>query len=226
MEHVPVLVQETLALLVPGRGGLFVDATVGLGGHAESLLRAAPGVRLLGLDRDPEALARASRRLAGFGDRVRLKQANFHQLEQVLAALEVGPVAGFLADLGVSSLQLETPERGFSFRRQGPLDMRMGLAEVTAADLVNGMSEGELEKIFRDYGEERQARRIARAIVRAREVEPLATTLDLERVIRRAKGGRPEREGRVDPSTRIFQALRIAVNQELAGLESAIEQTV
>ena len=128
----------------------------------------SPDVRLLGIDRDAQALARAGERLAGFGSRVRLVQANFHQLAETLAGLEIRGIAGFLADLGVSSLQLESPERGFSFRFDGPLDMRMGLSETTAADLVNQASEGELETIFRDYGEERQARRIARAIARSR----------------------------------------------------------
>lgn len=249
----PVLVAETLDLLAPERrpGGWFVDATVGLGGHAEALLRRAPEARLLGLDRDRQALDRAAERLAPFGARVRLEQANFDDLEAVVeelglaaeggtneaagapAGFRAGVLAGVLADLGVSSLQLDTPERGFSFRFDGPLDMRMGLADLTAADFVNQSSEGELERIFRDYGEELQARRIARAIVRARTEAPLTTTGQLKRLIDRAKaGGRRGRtahggrEGRVDPATRVFQALRIAVNQELAGLESMLDQAV
>ena len=227
-QHVPVLVAETLDLLAPERrrGGWFVDATLGLGGHAEALLERAPEARLLGIDRDPQALELAAQRLARFGDRVRLENANFHYLEPVLVRLGFRGVAGVLADLGVSSVQLDTPERGFSFRFDGPLDMRMGLEEVTAADLVNQSSEGELERIFRDYGEERQARRIARVIARAREEEPIRTTGQLKRLIDRAKGGHPGREGRVDPATRVFQALRIAVNRELAGLEGFIDQTV
>src|SRR3954468_10556049 len=160
VRHVPVLLAETLEYLAPERGGVFVDGTVGLGGHAEALLGAPPDVQLLGIDRDREARARAAERLAGFGPRVRLVQANFHQLMATLAGLGVRAIAGFLADLGVSSLQLETPGRGFSFRFDGPLDMRMGLSETTAADLVNQASEGELATIFRDYGEERHARRI------------------------------------------------------------------
>lgn len=239
MQHVPVLVAETLELLAPERrpGGWLVDATVGLGGHAEALLQRAPEARLLGLDRDPQALERAAERLAPFGDRVRLEHANFDDLEAVLRRLGFVSVAGVLADLGVSSLQLDTAERGFSFRFDGPLDMRMGLADVTAADLVNESSEGELERIFRDYGEELQARRIARVIVRSREGSPVTTTGQLKDLIGRAKGGghgrpgrsghRPgSREGRVDPATRVFQALRIAVNRELAGLEGFIEQAV
>jgi 16S rRNA (cytosine1402-N4)-methyltransferase len=241
--HLPVLLRETLDLLAPERGGLFVDATVGLGGHAEALLARGPAARLVGLDRDPEALRLAAARLAPFGDRVRLAQGNFHRLEQALAELGVEPggAAGLLFDLGVSSLQLGTPGRGFSFRLDGPLDMRMGLSELTAADLVNHTAEGDLERIFRDFGEERQARRIARAIVAARAERPLATTSDLKRIIDRAKaGGRPRRPrragrgkpaaaaraGRIDPATRVFQALRIAVNDELAGLERSIEQAV
>jgi 16S rRNA (cytosine1402-N4)-methyltransferase len=226
VRHVPVLLAETLGYLAPERGGIFVDGTVGLGGHAEALLRASPDVQLIGIDRDREALARAADRLAGFGPRVRLVQANFHQLMATLAGLGVRAIAGFLADLGVSSLQLETPGRGFSFRFDGPLDMRMGLSETTAADLVNQASEGELETIFRDYGEERHARRIARAIARARMEKPIGTTGELKALVDAAKGARAIREERIDPATRVFQALRIAVNQELAGLERCIEEAV
>lgn len=226
VEHLPVLVAETLEWLAPRRGGWFVDATVGLGGHAEALLEGAPDACLVGLDRDAEALARAARRLERFGDRVRLVRANFHFLEQALADSGVRAVAGVLADLGVSSLQLGTAARGFSFRLDGPLDMRMGMSDVTAADLVNTTAEGELEKIIRDYGEERQARRIARAIVRAREEKPIETTGELKRLVDRAKGPRAAREERIDPATRVFQALRIAVNQELAGLARFIEEAV
>ncbi|HEY4561448.1 MAG TPA: 16S rRNA (cytosine(1402)-N(4))-methyltransferase RsmH [Thermoanaerobaculia bacterium] len=226
VRHVPVLLAETLEHLAPERGGIFVDGTVGLGGHAEALLRASPDVQLIGIDRDREALARAAERLAGFGPRVRLVQANFHQLMATLAGLGVRAIAGFLADLGVSSLQLETPGRGFSFRFDGPLDMRMGLSETTAADLVNQASEGELATIFRDYGEERHARRIARAIARARMEKPIRTTGELKALVDAAKGARALREERIDPATRVFQALRIAVNQELAGLERCIEETV
>jgi len=230
VEHVPVLLAETLEHLEPGRGGLFVDATLGLGGHSEALLAASPDVRLVGIDRDPEALERAGRRLQGFGPRVRLVHANFHHLQQALAGIGVpggnDRVAGVLADLGVSSLQLDTARRGFSFRFDGPLDMRMGLSDVTAADLVHETSEGELERIIREYGEERQARRIARAIVRARAEKPIETTGELRRLIAQAKGPRAEREERIDPATRVFQALRIAVNQELEGLEDFIQEAV
>ena len=241
-----MLLREAIELLDPQRGagaGLFVDATVGLGGHAEALLAAAPRARLVGIDRDEQALARAAQRLAPFGGRVRLLHANFHHLEEVLAGLDVQPggIAGLLADLGVSSLQLALPERGFSFRREGPLDMRMGLSDLTAADLLNQSSEADLEKIIRDYGEERQARRIARAIVQQRAEEPLENTAQLKRLIDRVKGGgtmrgagavpgggggHGGRGSRIDPATQVFQALRIAVNDELAGLESAIDQAV
>jgi 16S rRNA (cytosine1402-N4)-methyltransferase len=237
-QHTPVLVAETLELLAPARGGLFVDGTVGLGGHAEALLAAHPATRLLGIDRDPDALARAAARLAPFGARVRLVEGDFHRLAELLAREGIDRIAGFLADLGVSSLQLDTPERGFSFRFDAPLDMRMGRHGPTAADLLNGSSEAELENILREYGEERQARRIARAIVAARAEAPLATTGQLKALIERVKGRAPgkarrlsrrapsDREGRVDPATRVFQALRIAVNRELAGLREAVEQAV
>jgi 16S rRNA (cytosine1402-N4)-methyltransferase len=227
--HLPVMVAETLDLLaVKGRGGIFVDVTLGLGGHAEAILEASPEAQLVGIDRDPRALELAAQRLAPYGDRVRFAHANFHQLEPALAGLGIEKITGVLADLGVSSMQLDTPERGFSFRFDAPLDMRMGLAERTAADLVNEASEGELEMMIRDFGEEMQARRIARAIVRARQEEgPIETTGQLKRLIERAKGSRPgNREGRVDPATRVFQALRIAVNEELAGLEGFIDQTL
>ena len=238
--HLPVLVQEVVELLAPERGGLFVDLTAGLGGHAEALLRADPQVRLVGIDRDPEALAIAGPRLAPFGERVRLLEGNFHHLRERLASAGFpgtqdaggldGGLAGVLIDLGVSSLQLDRGERGFSFRFDGPLDMRMGGGRTTAADIVNSATEAELEKIFRDYGEERQARRIARAIVQARGREPVERTGQLRTLIDRAKGGGRdggrEREGRVDPATRVFQALRIAVNEELAGLESSLDQAV
>jgi 16S rRNA (cytosine1402-N4)-methyltransferase len=233
VQHVPVLLAESLEWLAPGRGGTFVDATLGLGGHAEALLAASPDVELVGIDRDPQALERAARRLAPFGSRVRLVQANFHQLGKALAGLGVRrSIAGVLADLGVSSLQLDTAERGFSFRLDGPLDMRMGLAELTAADVVNQASEGELEKIFREYGEERQARRIARAIGRARLERPIETTGELRHLVGKVAGAHGGHRGRkpwgerIDPATRVFQALRIEVNQELEGLEAFIQQAV
>ena len=237
-QHLPVLLAETLDFLAPERGGLFVDCTVGLGGHAEALLARAPAARLLGIDRDPEALALARERLSPFGERARLVEGEFHRLAELVAAAHGGaapPLRGVFADLGVSSLQLDRAERGFSFRREGPLDMRMGRSDMTAADVVNRYPEADLERIVREYGEDRQARRIARALVVARRERPITTTGELAEVIRRAKG-RPRqeergglgrlREGRVDPATRVFQALRIEVNRELAGLEELVEQAV
>lgn len=234
-EHVPVLAAEAIELLAPARGGLFVDATVGLGGHARRLLaEGGPALRLVGIDRDPEALARAEERLAEFGPRVRLAEGDFGDLgERVAEALAVPPgsvaAAGVLADLGVSSLQLDSPHRGFAFRHAGPLDMRMGRGGPTAAEVVNRYGEAELERIVREYGEDWQARRIARALVAARRAAPILTTARLAEVVREAKGtaGRARaREGRIDPATRVFQALRIEVNQELAQLERFLDEAV
>ncbi len=231
-EHVPVLVEEVLRYLAPERGGLFVDATVGLGGHAEALLEASAEARLLGIDRDPEALERARGRLARFGSRVRLVQGAFSELRRLLAEVEGAETraAGILADLGVSSLQLDTPERGFSFRFDAPLDMRMGPGGETAGEIVNRYPEADLTRIFREYGEERQARRVARALVEARAEAPVDTTGRLREVVLEAKGlgsrgpGGGRREGRVDPVTRVFQALRIEVNRELAELERFLDE--
>ncbi|MEE8138272.1 MAG: 16S rRNA (cytosine(1402)-N(4))-methyltransferase RsmH [Thermoanaerobaculia bacterium] len=227
MQHLPVLVEETIGFLEPGRGGLFVDCTLGLGGHAAALLAAGPSVELIGIDRDPEALALAKKRLLSQGRRVRILEGNFANLEDLLAREGVERADGILADLGVSSLQLEEAARGFSFRREGPLDMRMGLSGPTAADIVNRYSEADLEGIFRQYGEERKARRIARALVERRRQKPFATTTELRGVVERAKrAGRPVGRERIDPATRVFQALRIEVNQELAGLRQLLDQAV
>lgn len=229
-EHTPVLVAEAIRYLAPERGGLFVDATVGLGGHAEAVLEAAEDVRLVGIDRDPRALELAGRRLERFGERVRLVAGPFSELRRLLAAGEARDpgFAGVLADLGVSSLQLDTPDRGFSFRFDAPLDMRMGPGGPTAADVVNEYGEADLARIFKEYGEEWQGRRIARALVRAREEAPVETTGRLRELILGAKGmsrgGGGRREGRVDPATRVFQALRIEVNRELAELERFLNE--
>ena len=228
--HVPVLLEQAVELLAPERGGVFVDCTLGLGGHARAILTRGPQARLLGIDRDPRALALAGERLADYGGRVELVEGEFSDLGEILDHRGFAVVAGILADLGVSSLQLDEAERGFSFRRDGPLDMRMGVAGRTAAEIVNSYSEGDLEKILREYGEERDARRIARAIATARERQPIATTSELRQLIARVKGGGREwtggREGRVDPSTRAFQALRIEVNQELVGLQRLMDQAI
>lgn len=189
-----------------------MDATLGAGGHAEALLSRGSGIQLLGLDRDPDALARARERLAPFGDRVSLLQADFSDLASVL---ENRPAAaGILADLGVSSMQLDEAERGFSFRRDGPLDMRMGKSGRSAADIVATASVDQLTRIFRDFGEERMAVKIARGIVAERTRGPIQTTRHLARIVAAQKGSREK----IDPATRVFQALRIEVNQELSAL--------
>jgi 16S rRNA (cytosine1402-N4)-methyltransferase len=218
--HVPVLLEETLELLAVRPGGLWVDGTLGTGGHAEAVLRAtAPDGRLLGLDRDEEALERARARLNPFGARVRLEHADYRELP---ARLGDERASGILLDLGVSSLQLDDAERGFSFQREGPLDMRMDRSERgTAAELVNRMREGELADLIHEYGEEPFSRRIARAIARARESEAIETTTRLAEIVRRA-APRSRRPG-FHPATRTFQALRIRVNRELDGLGEAIE---
>jgi 16S rRNA (cytosine1402-N4)-methyltransferase len=219
--HVPVLLAETLELLGVRPGGLWVDGTVGLGGHAEAVLRAtAPAGRLRGFDRDSEALERARARLLPFGDRVRLEHADYREIPERLA----GEAAdGILLDLGVSSLQLDDAERGFSFQREGPLDMRMDRSERgSASELVNRMRENDLADLIHEYGEEPYSRRIARAIARAREKAPIATTTELAEIVRRAapKSRRPG----LHPATRTFQALRIRTNRELDGLEPALER--
>ena len=199
-------------ILAPERGGFFVDATLGAGGHAAALLERGPRIRLLGLDRDPDALAAARERLARFGNRVALREANFGDLDRVLEGWP--PADGLLADLGVSSMQLDRAERGFSFRRDGPLDMRMGVEGRSAADVVAHASVEELTRIFRDFGEERMAGKIARGIVAERARSPITTTRQLARVVAEHKGGREK----IDPATRVFQALRIEVNEELLAL--------
>jgi len=201
-----------VGLLRPDRGGLFVDATVGAGGHAEALLVAGPGARLLGIDRDGDALVLARERLAPFGGRATLVQADFGDLDAILAGREAPN--GILADLGMSSMQIDRAERGFSFRRDGPLDMRMGASGRTAADVVAEASLEELTRIFRDFGEERMAAKIARGIVAERTRGPITTTRQLARIVAGEKGSREK----IDPATRVFQALRIEVNQELVAL--------
>jgi len=199
-------------MLEPERGGFFVDATVGAGGHAEFLLERGTEIRLLGIDRDPDALALAVERLARFAQRFELVAGDFADLDALLAGRL--PAAAILADLGVSSMQLDRGERGFSFRRDGPLDMRMGPAGRTAADIVATASVDELTRIFRDYGEERMAAKIARGIVAERTRGPIQTTRQLARIVAGQKGSREK----IDPATRVFQALRIEVNQELVAL--------
>jgi 16S rRNA (cytosine1402-N4)-methyltransferase len=216
--HEPVLVAETVALLEPARAGLFVDCTVGLGGHSRALLEA--GARqILGLDRDPDALRLAAKALQGFGDRVELVHADYRDLEQVLDARGIARMSGALADLGVSSMQLSAEGRGFSFQRDEPLDMRMDRTTgPTAAEMLSDVDEEDLANLIFEFGEERYSRRIARAIVRAREAAPVTTTLQLAQIVRRSIPVRGHQ--RIDPATRTFQALRIWVNRELEGLEA------
>jgi len=218
--HTPVLVREVVELLAAGRGGFFVDATVGAGGHARALLEAAPGVRLLALDRDPDALALARERLAGFGERVRFAEANFGDLDRELEGFPLPD--GILADLGLSSMQLDEPSRGFSFRRDGPLDMRISRSGRSAADVVAAASVEELSRIFFEYGEERMAVKIARAILEERSRGPITTTRQLSRIVARVKGDREK----IDPATRVFQALRIEVNEELQALSRFLAAAV
>jgi 16S rRNA (cytosine1402-N4)-methyltransferase len=215
--HASVLPAEVLQAFAPAHGRLVVDCTLGGGGHAELLLEA--GADVVGVDQDPEAIAHATKRLARFGGRFRAVRANFGQVAQVLGGLGVGMVDGFLLDLGVSSHQLDTPERGFSFRFDGPLDMRMNPElPVTAADWVNTASSEQLERMFREYGEEPQARRIAQRLVKDRAVRPFLTTLELAEGVERVV----PRRGRTHPATQVFQALRIAVNRELEVLEQTL----
>ena len=221
--HEPVMTAETIALLAPSRGGLFVDCTVGLGGHARALLEAGAS-RVLGLDRDPDALKIARARLEEFGDRVELVHADYRQLGRVLDDRGVAGVAGTLADLGVSSMQLDAEGRGFSFRRDEPLDMRMDQSQgPTAADLLDRTGEEELANLIFEYGEERYSRRIARSIVEARRRAPITTTGQLAQIVRRAVPRRGYQ--RIDPATRTFQAIRIWVNRELDHLEVFISET-
>ncbi|HVZ86667.1 MAG TPA: 16S rRNA (cytosine(1402)-N(4))-methyltransferase RsmH [Polyangia bacterium] len=216
--HLPVLLEEVVTWLAPKPGGRYCDGTLGLGGHARAVLeQSGPDGRLIGLDRDPHALAAAGEVLQPFGDRVTLVHARFSQAREVLERLGMIPVDGFLVDLGVSSPQLDRPERGFSFRNDGPLDMRMDpTTGESAADLLRRVDEVELAQIIRDYGEERHASRVARAIVEARRDGELDTTGKLAAIVARAV---PGREPGKNPATRTFQALRIAVNEELAELE-------
>ena len=217
---------EVLEVLQPERGGLFVDCTVGLGGHARLLLERGAS-RLIGLDRDPAALAAAQDSLAQWADRIELVHADYRDLAQVLADRQVSQVAGMLADLGVSSMQLDAESRGFSFRRDEPLDMRMDTTHGdTAADLIAQVDEKELADVIYEFGEERNSRRIARALVNARAGQPLVTTGQVADIVRRASRVTRGRGGswqRIDPATRTFQALRIWVNRELEGLAEFLE---
>jgi 16S rRNA (cytosine1402-N4)-methyltransferase len=224
MTHVPVMTAEVLQFLRPEQGGLFVDCTVGLGGHSRALLEAGAS-RVIGLDRDPAALARARDVLAPWGDRVELVHADYRALDAVLDDRRIDRIDGALADLGVSSMQFDAPGRGFSFQRDEPLDMRMDQTSgESAADLVARSSEGDLADAIFQFGEERFSRRIARAIVETRGETPIDTTGRLAALVRRSVPHRGYQ--RIDPATRTFQALRIWVNGELDGLDRFVETAV
>jgi 16S rRNA (cytosine1402-N4)-methyltransferase len=216
--HEPVLTREVLAYLAPERGGVFVDCTVGLGGHAKAMLEAG-ATRLIGLDRDPAALAIAAETLGGWRDRVELVHSDYRAIEAVLDQRGIARIDGALADLGMSSFQLEAEGRGFSFQREDPLDMRMDTTTgATAAQLLRDAGESEIADAIYRYGEERYSRRIARSIVHMREQAPIETTGQLASIVRRAI---PRRGfSRIDPATRTFQALRIWVNRELEDLDA------
>ncbi len=222
--HRPVLLEEVVSGLRPAAPGLLVDATLGLGGHAEALLGACPDCTLLGVDRDPEALGHAEKRLERFSSRITIVRSTFDRLPKILETTGLPSPAAILADLGCSSLQLDSPGRGFSFMVDGPLDMRMGSQGPTAADLVNTGSPEELMRILWDYGEERRARSIVGAIVARRKQAPIETTTELSTLVAGVVGR--THGAKIHPATRTFQALRIAVNDELGRLERFLEPAV
>ena len=224
MRHEPVLLTQVLDYLRPPReDAIVVDATVGLGGHAEALLRVHARLRLVAIDRDPEALERSRERLRPFADRVTFVRGRHESLIEILKQLDLDKIGGILADLGVSSMQLDDAGRGFSFRGEGPLDMRMGPDSTAASEIVNTFDEHELAKIIREWGQEPMAKRIAHAIVEARTEAPIETTTRLAEIIRSVKRAK---FNDIDPSTLTFQALRIAANAELVELETFIDDAV
>lgn len=217
-QHRPVLIREVIAALAPQDGGRYIDGTFGRGGYTRGLLEAA-NCTVLAIDRDPEALSFGAEMAKGFGGRLRVVAGTFGHLDSLAETAEFGPITGVTLDIGVSSPQIDTPERGFSFRTDGPLDMRMSLSGQSAADLVNGLGEEDLANIIYQYGEERLSRRVAKAIVRARTEAPILTTSALADVVRSAV---PKSKDGIDPATRTFQGLRIAVNDELGELERGL----
>jgi len=222
-EHAPVLAAEVLEYLAPRDHGVYVDGTLGGAGHAARLLAAAPGASLIGIDRDPEALEASRERLAPFGDRARLVHGTYGDLPRILGELGLAQVDGILLDLGVSSPQLDVAERGFSFTREGPLDMRMDpTAGMTALELVRRTPAGELADLLFTLGEERHAKRIARLMKEALAADRLHTTLDLAAVAASAVPMVEQRKSKIHPATRTFQALRIAVNAEIEQLEQLL----
>jgi 16S rRNA (cytosine1402-N4)-methyltransferase len=222
--HVPVLLEEVMMGLQPRPGGRFIDCTVGPGGHAAAILeRISPSGKLLGIDADPEAIRISRDKLSSYGEAVTLVNDNFINLEAISRKYHFHPVDGIHFDLGVSSMQLDTAERGFSFQLDAPLNMRFdAMQDLTAADVVNTFSEQELAKLIQRYGEEHHSRRIARQIVQNR---PISSTVELARLIEKASGA-PARRSKIHPATRTFMALRIAVNSELQNLELALKQTL
>jgi 16S rRNA (cytosine1402-N4)-methyltransferase len=225
--HKSVLLTETIENLAPDADEIFVDCTLGLGGHAQAILEAAKNVRVIGIDQDTEAVRLAGERLSRFGERVRIFHANFAEIKEVLQRAGVQKVNGVLADLGVSSLQFDDASRGFSFRFDAPLDMRMDADsdEESAAELLERLSEEEIADLIYRYGEERMSRRIARRIVWKREIgEPVRTTRELAETVEKAIGRKPK--DKIHPATRTFQALRIAVNREIEILEEFIRDAV
>jgi 16S rRNA (cytosine1402-N4)-methyltransferase len=217
-DHLPVLLDEVLAALMPVDGGVYVDGTFGAGGYSAALLAAAQ-CRVVGIDQDPAAVRGGAALAARHPGRLRLIEGRFSDMARLVGEAMPGPVAGIALDLGVSSMQLDNPERGFSFRLDGPLDMRMGGPGTSAADLVADLTEDSLAELIRSFGEERFARRIARAIVAARQEGPIRRTGELATIVRAAI---PTREPGLDPATRTFQALRIAVNDELGELDRGL----
>jgi len=225
-EHVPVLLREAVDLLAPRPGGIYVDGTLGAGGHAAEILkRSAPGGVLIGLDQDLDAVERCTKSLAEYGDRAVVRHGNYRDLPELLSGLAHERVDGVLLDLGISWFHVKTPERGFSFQMDGPLDMRMDTSRPqTAADLVNGLSRDELAKVIREYGEERRAGAIARAIEKARARRPITSTVQLAEIVSSAFPPYPPR--RIHPATLTFQALRIAVNDELVALRDGVSRII
>ena len=225
--HVPVFPREVVEWMRCREGGVYVDATVGAGGHAAALLNSCPGIALLvGIDRDAQAIALAQKNLAAFHDRAVVIQGNFADVKQILSSMQIHYLDGILFDLGVSSMQLEDPQRGFSFKSQGPLDMRMDQnTAVPAYALVNTSSAPEIEHILRTYGEERWARKIARTILKRREQSPITSTLELSHLVSAAIPAR-HHPRTIHPATRTFQALRIAVNDELDHLNRALDESI
>jgi 16S rRNA (cytosine1402-N4)-methyltransferase len=223
--HKPVMVNETISILVTDPDGAYVDGTVGSGGHSEAIGRKlSPQGRLIGMDKDPEGLKIAKERLAFLGKRVTLINASYAEVAEILGELKISKISGVLLDLGLSSSQLELSGRGFSFNRDEPLDMRMDPGgNITAHNLINELSPQEIEKILRDYGEEKKARSISRAIDRERKKQPIESSLQLANLIR-AVIPSPRHPGAIDPATRTFQALRIAVNNELENLKIFLEK--